>query len=63
MLSYGMHDPNISTDLLHDGCVLFLQFRIITAEVMEVLHGIQYVCLLRRILPPVYQINVVSVHK
>ena len=33
-----MHDSKISTDLLHDGYVPFVQFRIITAEVMEMLH-------------------------
>ena len=36
--SSGTHDPKISTDLLHDGYVPHVHFRIITAKGMEVLH-------------------------
>ena len=61
--SFGTHDPQISTDRFHYGYVSLVHFRIITVEVMEVLHEYLLFALLRRILPPVYQINVLSVHK
>ena len=35
---FGMHDLKISTDLSHGGYVPLVHFRIITTEVMEVLH-------------------------
>lgn len=47
-----MHHPKVSTDLSHDGYVPFVQFRKITAEVMEVLHGIHsFLPLLHNICP------------
>ena len=61
--SLRTHDPKISTDLLHYGYVPLVHFRIITVKVMEVLHEYLLFALLRRILLPVYQINVLSVHK
>ena len=51
--SFGTHDPQISTDLLHYGYVSLVHFRRITFEVMEVLHEYLLFAPLRRILPPV----------